>query len=748
MKRQLLILFTLLFVAFQSAHARVQKDTLIVNLVPLYSVELNLDSLEIVLNEQILTSQTVIRFRVNNRFKYLNEVQQTVFIAPTRKHDRYAQQMHELRAAFLRKFPKWDQQELTFFLVKDIRNTHQSAYIVKGKSMGFVKVQQISALARALNEMIARALYRSESIEQSDLSACDSVRPIQQQLQLVRSFNFDFFDPFEDIRTNYGLIAYYFWKEDALGNIALKGNNPLNAIIRPYKRNTFSYHLQIDNMLFVPLFHIFSQKVSTVHLVAVLLLVFLFWILSSKMRKKIKTRWKRSWIIRVLLRIVLISCSLGFIYLSLMLINKLYVIFEVKEGQIAALSNQSLDEIVDVLATNVHPTNKSAKEIGSEIIIKNEYKVTLKQRQSVLYFDVVNDKTNQPIKMTFVNQSDSILLKANKRRRGIAAKSQYFVVRTYNEEHELITEKVYNHIGYDLTNKLAASDPPKRVLLFVNGYRPASTGGNLEESFNEVFKNGLEFPDSYNHIYTSDVHSYWHPWNQFDDLVTARIKPSETYYLDGHFSVSTSNHKSLLQFTSLAARFPERCNNPQRHHCFTMPKVASTFWGGKTIKTRKELALSSNKVGFNKRRNNGRIAGRNILQALNELPNKSKNDTLFIVAHSMGFAYSLGVIDVLRSNIQFGGFYIIAPENPKAGKVNLFEWQEVWQYGSNFSVDAPCLQDGIAPQSKVNGLDEKHRLYIPANLYRKKGFFDAHFIGYYSWIFEIEQAHKGAVHQH
>uniref|UniRef100_UPI0040494119 hypothetical protein n=1 Tax=Fluviicola sp. TaxID=1917219 RepID=UPI0040494119 len=162
----------------------------------------------------------------------------------------------------------------------------------------------------------------------------------------------------------------------------------------------------------------------------------------------------------------------------------------------------------------------------------------------------------------------------------------------------------------------------------------------------------------------------------------------------------------------------------------------------------KALALSSNKSGFNKRRYNGRVAGRNILQALNELPNKSKNDTLYVVAHSMGFAYSLGVIDVLRNNIQFGGFYIIAPENARAGKVNKAEWQEIWQYGSDFPKEAPCLQDGIAPQSAAKGLDNKNRLFIPTENYLKKGFFDAHFIGYYTWIFAIEQAHKGAVRQH
>ena len=747
MKRLLLILLTLLFVAFQSTHARGQKDTLTICLVPLYSFDLNLDSLTETVNEQLPFSQTFFRFRLNNRFQRHNAIQDDVFTVPTGKYDRYSQQMHELRDAFLRKYPKWNQQELTFFLVKGFVKPATTGYIVKGKSLGFVKVQENNLLAQSLNQLLAIALYRQLPNDQTDLAGLDSITPIQQQLQTVKSFQFNFFDAFEDIRTNYGLIAYYFWTEDALGNIELRGKNPLEAIIRPYKRNTFSYHLQIDNILFIPLFSVISQNISTVHLLVVLILAISFWIFSRKLRRTIKTRWKRSWIIRVLLRFVLVISSIVLIYLSLLLVNKSYVFFEVKEGAIKTLSNKSLDEIVDVLATNVHPTVKATPSIGSEILIKNNYKVTLKRRLPVLYFDVVVSKNNRPIKMTFVQHSDSILLKKSLKK-AFVAQSQYVVIRTYDETHQLLHEKVYNHIGYDLTDKLMASDPPKRVLLFVNGYRPASTGGNLEASFNEVFKNGLEFPDSYNHIYTTDIHSYWQPWNAFDDLVKARIKPTETFYLDGHFSVATSNHKNLIQFTSLAARFPKRCKNPNKHTCFDMPKVTSTIWGGSKIKTIKALSLSSNKSGFNQRRKNGRIAGRNILQALNELPNSSYNDTLYIVAHSMGFAYALGVIDELRSKIKLGGFYIISPENAKAGKVNLAEWQEVWQYGSNFPVDAPCLQDGIAPQSRVTGLDEKHRLYIPSELYTKKGFFDAHFIGYYTWIFSIAQRQKGSVRQH
>jgi hypothetical protein len=116
----------------------------------------------------------------------------------------------------------------------------------------------------------------------------------------------------------------------------------------------------------------------------------------------------------------------------------------------------------------------------------------------------------------------------------------------------------------------------------------------------------------------------------------------------------------------------------------------------------------------------------------------------------MGYAYALGIIEHLRGKINFGGFYIIAPENASSGSIRTKEWQEVWQYGSNLEhrhAVAPCLQDGIAPQVKCGGLKPTNRIFFPTHLYRKQGFFDSHFVGYYTWIFDIPKNSKGYVRQ-
>jgi hypothetical protein len=57
------------------------------------------------------------------------------------------------------------------------------------------------------------------------------------------------------------------------------------------------------------------------------------------------------------------------------------------------------------------------------------------------------------------------------------------------------------------------------------------------------------------------------------------------------------------------------------------------------------------------------------------------------------------------------------------------------------------LQDGVAPQTAVKGLPKENRLFIPKKSYAQKGFFDSHFVGYYTWILEIPQGEKGAIKQ-
>jgi hypothetical protein len=381
-------------------------------------------------------------------------------------------------------------------------------------------------------------------------------------------------------------------------------------------------------------------------------------------------------------------------------------------------------------------------------MVKKKHDWYMKRRKEVLYFDVYLDEKGEYTKCKFRRDSDSLVLFTMNYR--IDAPSHYTVFSYKNENGSVKYQKVYNHIGNDVTEKLRVQDAAKRILLFVNGYRPTSVGHSFEDNFNDIKSNGLEYPNSTNLIYSFDRFNYWRPWQEIDLKFQKKINAAEIYYADGHFSVGTSNHESLLNFTSLSTMYPKRCKNLKKHHCYQTTKNSTGIFGEKKVDTYSLLPTKPNKRGFRERYDHGKVAAKNLLMTLNEFPNRSYDDTLYIVAHSMGYAYSLGMIDELRGKIHFGGFYIIAPENASLGKVNISEWQEVWQYGSEFNKkakDAPCLQDGVAPQACVGGLNENYRVYIPHRFDYRKGFFNSHFVGYYTWIFNIPEGRKGAIKQ-
>jgi len=120
-------------------------------------------------------------------------------------------------------------------------------------------------------------------------------------------------------------------------------------------------------------------------------------------------------------------------------------------------------------------------------------------------------------------------------------------------------------------------------------------------------------------------------------------------------------------------------------------------------------------------------------------------DTLDIVCHSMGFACALGMIDVMKGQIPFGRFYIIAPEDASAGSVPA-GFTQVWQYGSNEKTDPLDKQDGVAPQTKCGGLNDNQRAYIPQDGSVPRGFISSHSIENYGWIFnKLKEGQNGYV---
>ncbi len=679
-----------------------------------------------------------------------------VFSNPNKDHLIYTQEMRSLRDRFFQTYPGADKNAYYIFLINSFKDSTLTAYGAANKAMIFATSD---AMISSPN-MIIRELSRGIGIlEDSWLhngpkkGTTQNLMDIGDGLQLTSvqwlrlrhsSRSFSFYDSDEDLLTNNGMVAYYLWKEDQNGNIIIDDRSPLKSILRPFKKNYYSYHLDIQDELFHTAVSFWNLTINYWHLIlwsAVTLTLIVF---RSRQVRHFKrdptTRIKKN-----LKAAVLFSFFAGLYIFVYHLVNFELSMFQVYGGHIKELDKMSPDEVRSSILYNNILRTKNQKELRSEILVERNGKWILKKRKPVLYFDAYYS-LDSLYRIKFTNSSDSIIIPEENMY--YAASSHYLIIRKHMGDS--ISSELYNHLGIPLKEKIHGEDPAKRILLFVNGYRPTSIGHNFQENFDDVLNRGLEYPQTSNMIYNFDRYDYWQPWQAIDDKLKQRINPQETFYADGHFSVSSSNYRTLFNFTKTAASYPKRCPDPKHHTCGELKISTQTLYGNGPSKTITLLPIRPNKRGFRERAKNGEIAGKNLISILNELPGHSLNDTIYIVAHSMGFAYATGIIESIRGNVNFGGLIIIAPENGMSGKVNPNEWQYVWQYGSKYNEKIPaCLQDGIAPQTKVGGLTEENRCYFPRSdmWYNKQGFFNAHFIGYYTWILDIPATKGGHIPQ-
>lgn len=675
---------------------------------------------------------------------------------PSYQNDRYTKQMREFRDRFFERELN-AKNKYYLFVIDGFVNKSRKGYMPKNKAFGFIKSQDSPlfeiTIARQLgygvgvldNSWSNDGPSRGSTLNLMDINGGTELT--MNQWDNLHSYhkNYLFYDGDEDVITNNGMVAYYFWEEDNQGKIISADSTLLSALKRPYKKNYRSYHLNIQDQLFEIIFQYKTILICWFHVIlwGSLLLIFII------VRAIVKRTWKReltSFSKRKMIKWAVGSTTILIAYFGYYFIGFHLDKYQVFSGHMKEFDELGYYAVNRSILQNEFLRDEPESTLSSEVLIKKGEKWYIKQRKKVLYFEAIQCPDGKIDEFKFISDDDNLILKHYKYLK--PASSHYFVVNYLSNNGTLLDQRVYNHIGIDLTSKLTISDATKRILLFVNGYRPTSNGHSFEENFTNIQKNGIEFPNSSNLIYSYDRFNYWRPWKAFDEQFIKRINPTETYYADGHFSVETSNYRNLYSFSSLFTTYPRRCNNPKKHICKTQKIKSLGLYGDKVVKTKDLLPRKSNQSGFDKRVNNGKIAGRNLLVMLNEIPNRSVNDTLYIVTHSMGYAYSLGIIEELRGKIAFGGYYIISPENASAGKVKLDEWGQVWQYGSDFITDPPCLQDGVAPQTCAGGLSENERVYIPENLYYRKGFFDSHFIGYYEWIFKIPEGQKGRILQH
>jgi hypothetical protein len=332
--------------------------------------------------------------------------------------------------------------------------------------------------------------------------------------------------------------------------------------------------------------------------------------------------------------------------------------------------------------------------------------------KKVLYFNIYKNGSS-----VFSHSSDSVYL--NILDNGFSVRNVHHVFSYLNDSNNVIDQRVFSYTGEDLTMQFGShiKPSPKRIMLFVNGYR----GIKAER-------------DETDHLITlKDRYNYWY---KIDNKFITILKPNSYFYIDASMSLNTTTHRSSFNIAKsfLRSRF-----------ILNKKKARDRF---------KSLNTESNASGFAYRKKQGTIGSQVLLATLcNMALCEGVMDTIDFASHSMGYAYSLGMIEALKGKVVFGKMYILAPENACSDGFDWSLFEEVWQYGSNLDQakpDALWEQDGIAPQCQVKGLENellKHRgrAFIPAD-WKKKNFIDSHMLYNFDWIFQcIKKGESGYI---
>jgi len=343
-----------------------------------------------------------------------------------------------------------------------------------------------------------------------------------------------------------------------------------------------------------------------------------------------------------------------------------------------------------------------AENLGSIIYIKKNEQWKSQSFSCVNYFTVTADN-----EWKHSHSNDSIILPKNDLT--IRSNGQFLVITYLMKNGEIDKHKVFSYAGTDVTDYILEKKTmlSQRVLVFANGYRGPTS--NKYQS---------------DHLVTNKNRYFY--WFKVDDQFIERLKPSESFYIDGSMGINTSNHKT---FTGFVVSF------------FRSRLVFRKNWSKKKFES---LNSSTNIEGFQKRKDRGRIAGKAFLTALCNSPAcQNTKDTIDIVCHSMGYAYALGFIEEIKTKVTFGNMYVLAAEAACYDGADWSQFQQVWQYGSNLDQPNPdpiWEQDGVAPQCQVKGLEvmspgKGGRAFIPKD-WPRKNFIDSHQPYNFYWIFE------------
>ena len=528
-----------------------------------------------------------------------------------------------------------------------------------------------------------------------------------------------------------GRVVHIAWTENSDGSIQ-EAQTPQHAFYLFEQSNQLLNYKDPNNPFFKIRFTWLGIDWTLVHFFAILLTIFLQILTFRRINRRMaESRFFRRWSYRFL-KLFLWAAVIAGNIAALWAIDLYNTQIHFRYHQLTDFKNASSVALDQALNNRTYFQPKESTRLRFQLFRENNGKWHTQRALPVLHF-----KQNKKGQLFFTHDSRYVRFYPDAKR--VKAPTQLVVIHRKGENKKM-EQALFQIQNGALVPFLSQAERPQRILLFVNGYRPISSSQDPEQALQAINAKGLERPRSKNLIYSSDQFGYW-PQAAFIAQIQKRFKPYKTYYADGHHSVSTSNHGSLLQFVSSAALYPKPCSGA--HHCSTT-KIANQ----QEVRTYSLLATKPNYEGFRIRYLAGKQAGRNLLQELSMNGNDPLNDTLYAVSHSMGHAYFLGMASILKGKIQFGAYYAFSPENPKGKTIKTHLWSAVFQYGTKLygpKRHAPCQQDGVAPQWRISGLPATQQLSFPKSLKTRLGYFSSHYIGYYTWVFDIPKGIPGYI---
>jgi hypothetical protein len=528
-----------------------------------------------------------------------------------------------------------------------------------------------------------------------------------------------------------GRVVHVAWVENKDGSIS-NASSAEHSLLFFEQRNQFLQYKDPNNPFFKIRYSKLGVDWTVVHVLALLFTITLQILTFRRINRRMReSRFFKRWSYRFLKLVLWFAVILGNIG-TIWAIDYYNNQIHFRYHKLNDFNGASISELQMGLHNRTYFKSKESTILGNQLFIKRENQWHTQRVNPVLHFEVNKDGA-------VFFKSDKRYFKPHPDSTNRLAPTQLFIF------HHLASNGQDSAVIYQLDQKQLMPyhqevDHAQRILLLVNGYRPISTSHNPEKALQDINNKGLEHPNSANLIYRNDFYRYW-PHLEMIEPLESRLMPEKIFYADGHHSVSSSNHNSLIQFVSSASFYPKPCKGP--HTCSTT-KIANQ----QKIRTYNLLATRSNKKGFMKRFYAGKQAGRNLLQELRKNGNNTQNDTLYVVSHSMGHAYFLGMSTVLSGKVKFGGYFAFAPENPKGKKIQYVDWPIVYQYGTLLygpHRHAPCQQDGVAPQWRMSGLPASQQIGFPKELRSHLGYFNSHYIGYYTWALEIPKGQPGFI---